>query len=147
MFWVWCCYGLLWTLHCPLLWCHNDMTVIVSRNTRGRERDTQQRLDNANARRMHRLSIDRFFVRFNAICNTFLRNNPIYIEGHNCSSSTVPVLFNKCLVLRPSTARTPYQVGGLAGDVMHTWVSHSLVNHWIYNFKASLLCKLYICTG
>ena len=36
----------------PLLWRHNDMTVIVSRNTRGRERDTRQRLDNANARRL-----------------------------------------------------------------------------------------------
>ena len=36
----------------PLLWRHNDMTVIVSRNTRGRERDTQKRLDNANARRL-----------------------------------------------------------------------------------------------
>ena len=36
----------------PLLWRHNDMTVIVSRHTRGRERDTRQRLDNANARRL-----------------------------------------------------------------------------------------------
>ena len=36
----------------PLLWRHNDMTVIVSRNTRGRERDTRQRLNNANARRL-----------------------------------------------------------------------------------------------
>ena len=36
----------------PVLWRHNDVTVIVSRNTRGRERDTQQRLDNANARRL-----------------------------------------------------------------------------------------------
>ena len=36
----------------PLLWRHNDMTVIVSRNTRGPERDTQQRLNNANARRL-----------------------------------------------------------------------------------------------
>ena len=36
----------------PLLWRHNDITVIVSRNTRGRERDTRQRLDNANARRL-----------------------------------------------------------------------------------------------
>ena len=34
----------------PVLWRHNDVTVIVSRNTRGCERDTQQRLDNANAR-------------------------------------------------------------------------------------------------
>ena len=36
----------------PLLWRHNDMNIIVSRNTRGRERDTRQRLDNANARRL-----------------------------------------------------------------------------------------------
>ena len=35
--------------------------------------------------------------------------------------------------------RTPYRVGGLAGDFTRAWVSHSLVNHWIYNFKASLL--------
>ena len=34
--------------------------------------------------------------------------------------------------------RTLYRVGGLAGDVMRAWVSHSLVNHWIYIFKASL---------
>ena len=32
----------------------------------------------------------------------------IYIEGHNCSSCTVPVLFNKCSGLRPSVARSPY---------------------------------------
>ena len=38
----------------PLLWRHNDMAVIVSRDTRGRERDTRQRLDNVNARRLHR---------------------------------------------------------------------------------------------
>ena len=36
----------------PLLWRHNDMTVIVSPDTRGPERDTRQRLDNANARRL-----------------------------------------------------------------------------------------------
>ena len=36
----------------PLLWRHNDMTVIVSPDTCGRERDTRQRLDNANARRL-----------------------------------------------------------------------------------------------
>ena len=36
-----------------LLWRHNDMTVIVSRNTRGRasERDTQQRVDNRRSAR------------------------------------------------------------------------------------------------
>ena len=43
-----------------------------------------------------------FFVEFNAICCTFLRNNLIYIEGRNCRSSTVPGLFNKCSGLRPS---------------------------------------------
>ena len=36
----------------PLLWRHDDKTVIVSRNTRGRERNTRQRIDNANARRL-----------------------------------------------------------------------------------------------
>ena len=36
----------------PLLWCYNDITVIVLRNTRGRERDTRQCLHNTNARRL-----------------------------------------------------------------------------------------------
>ena len=119
----------------PLLWCHNDMTVIVSRNTSGPEWDTQQRLDNTNARRWP--SIDRFFVfeGFNAICFPFLKNNPIYIEGRNCSLVQSPCYSLNALAFYP---RTPYRVGGLADDVMPAWVSHSVVNHWIYNFKASL---------
>ena len=80
----------------PLLWRHNDMTVIVSRNTRGRD---------------YRPSIDRFFVGFNAICYAFLRNNPIYIEGHNCSFSAVSVLFNKCSGLRPSDTLSSWWLG------------------------------------
>ena len=40
----------------PLLWRHNNMTLIVPRNTRGRERDTRQRLDNANLRRLQTFS-------------------------------------------------------------------------------------------
>ena len=36
----------------PLLWRRSDMTVVVSRNARGRERDSRQRLDNANAPRL-----------------------------------------------------------------------------------------------
>ena len=40
----------------PLPRRHDDETVIVSRNTRGRERDTRQRLDNANARRLQTVS-------------------------------------------------------------------------------------------
>ena len=102
----------------PLLWCHNNMTVIVSRNTRGCERDP----DNALTTRMHgdyRVSI--VIVVFNAICETFLWNNPIYIKGRNCMLSTVPGLLKKML----GPPWTPYQVGGLAGDVMRAWVSHS----------------------
>ena len=75
--------------------------------------------------RMHgnkRLSIDRFFVGFNAICYTFLRNNPTYIEGHNCRSSTVPEFFNEFC-----GPRTHYWLGGLAGDLMRAWVSHSVL--------------------
>ena len=58
-----------------------------------------------------RTSIDRFFVGFNAICYAFLRNNPIYIEGRNCSFSTVPVLFNKCSGLRPSETLSSWWLG------------------------------------
>ena len=96
------CYGLSIVLRTAIVtsqW--YDMTVIVSRNTRRRERDTRQRLDKANAWRLQTY-IGRFFVWFNAICYTFLRNNLIYIEGRNCRLSTVPGLFNKCSGLRPS---------------------------------------------
>ena len=67
--------------------------------------DVSETPDNALTTRMHgdyRLSIDKFFVGFNAICYTFLRNNLIYIEGRKCRLSTVPGLFNKCSGLRPS---------------------------------------------
>ena len=77
----------------PLLRRHNDMTVIVSPDTPGR--CTQMHGD-------YRLSIDKFFVGFNVICYTFLRNNLIYIGGRNCRLSTVPGLFNKCSGLWPS---------------------------------------------
>ena len=40
---------------------------------------------------------------------------------------------------RAFSLRTPYRVGGLAGDIMRALVSHSMVNHWIYHFRASLL--------
>ena len=40
----------------PLLWHHNDMTVIVSQNTHWCEWDTWQRLDNANVRRLQTFS-------------------------------------------------------------------------------------------
>ena len=95
--------------------------------------------DNALTTQMHgdyRLSIDRFFVGFNAICSTFLRNNPICIEGRKCRSTTV---LGYSINARGVGPRTPYRVGDLAGDFTRAWVSHSLANHWIYNFKASLL--------
>ena len=112
--------------------------------------DMSETPDNALTTWMHgdyRLSIDRFFVGFNAICSTFLRNNPICIEGRNCRFSR-PTVLGYSINARAVGPRTPYRVGGLAGDFTRAWVSHSLVNHWIYNFKASLLlCWLYIFTG
>ena len=159
MFWVWRCYGLLWTLHCHKDW-YCDVIMMWPLLFHGIRADVSETPGNALTTRMHcdyRPSIDRFFVGFNAICYAFLRNNPIYIEGRNCSFTTVPVLFNNDLPKNglPSRAwrrqpshqldkvsfgpRTPYRVGGLAGDVMRARVSHSSVNHWIYDFKASLL--------
>ena len=63
--------------------------------------------------RDYRLSIDRFFEGFNAICSTFLRNNPICIEGCNCRLSTV---LGYSINARAVGPRTPFRVGGLAGD-------------------------------
>ena len=96
------CYGLLWTLHCPKdRYCDVTMILLFHRI----RADLSEAPDNALTTRMHgdyRLSIDRFFVGFDTICCTFLRNNLIYIEGRNCRSSTVPGLFKKCSGLRPS---------------------------------------------
>ena len=94
----------------PLLWCHNDMTIIVSRKTCGHERDTLQSLDDANAQRLQTVN-QSIFVGFNAIYNTFLRNNPIYIESRNCYFSTVPVLFNECSGLQPSDNLSSWWLG------------------------------------
>ena len=98
------CYGLLWTLHCPKdRYC--DFTMIWPLLFRRIRADVSETPDSALKTRMHgdyRLSIDRFFVGFNAICYTFMRNNHIYIEGRICRLSTVPGLFNKCSGRRPS---------------------------------------------
>ena len=133
--------ALLWaamTLHCPKdRYC--DVTMIWPLLFRGIRADVSETPDNALTTRMHgdyRVSIDRFFVGFNAICSTFLRNNPICIEGGNRRLSTV---LGYSINARAVGPRTPYRVGDLAGDFTRAWVSHSLVNHWIYNFKASLL--------
>ena len=102
--WVWCCYGLLWTLYCHKhRYC--DVTMKWPLLFHGMRADVSEAPNNTLTTRMHgdyRSSIDRFFVGFNAICYAFLRNNPIYIEGRNCSSSAVPVLLNKSSGLRPS---------------------------------------------
>ena len=99
MFWVWRWYGLLWTLHCPKdRYC--DVKMIWPLLFRGIRADASEIPDNALTTRMrsnYRLSIDRFFVRLNAICYIFLRNNLMYIEGHNCRLSTVPGSLKKML--------------------------------------------------
>ena len=92
LFWAWRCYGLLWTLHYHKdRYC--DVTMIWLLLFHGIRADVNETPDNALTTRMHgdhTLSIDRFFVGFNAICCTFLGNNPIYIERHNCRLNTVP---------------------------------------------------------
>ena len=100
---VWRCYGLLWTLHCPKDH-YGEVTVIWPSLYLGIRADVSETPDNALTTRMHcdyRLSIDRVFEGFNAICYTILRNNPKYIEGRNCRLSTVSGLFNKYSGLRP----------------------------------------------
>ena len=126
MFWVWRCYGLIWTLHCHKdRYC--DVTMIWPSLFHGIRANVSETLNKALAMRMHgdyRPSIERFFVGFKAICYAFLRYNPIYIEG------TIVVLAqSQCYSInaRAFVPRTPYRVGVLAGDVMRAWVSHSLV--------------------
>ena len=100
LLWIGRCYGLLRTLYCPNNpYC--DVTMIRPLLFHGIRVDVNETPDNALTTRMHgdyRLSIDKFFFWFNAIWYTFLGNNPIYIEGRNCRLSTVPGLFNKCLL-------------------------------------------------
>ena len=136
--WVWRWYVLLWPLHCPKDR-HCDVKMIWPLLFHGIRADMSETPDNALTTRMYgddRLSIDRFFVGFNAICYIFLRINPIYIEGRNCRLSTVPGLLKNCLGLRPSDTLSSWWLA--SANVMLAWVSHSLVNHWIYYFKASL---------
>ena len=103
LFWVWHCYGLLWTLHCPKDR-YFDITMIWQLLFPQIRADVSETTDNALTTRMHgdyRLSVDRFFVGFNAICCTFLRNNLKHVEGRNSRLSAVAGLFNKCSGLRP----------------------------------------------
>ena len=95
--------------------------------------DVSETPDNALTRRMHGdyiLSIDRFFVGFNAICYTFLGNNPIYIEGRNCRLSTVPGLFNKRSGLRPSDTLSSWWLG---------WRRHARVGEPLFSKSLDLL--------
>ena len=134
LFWVWHCYGLPWTLHCPKARVY-DVTMIWPLLFHGILADVSKTPDNALTMRMHgdyTLSIDSFFLGCHAICYTYLWNNPVYIKGRNCrlrilATQSLGYSINAWAV----GPRTPYRVGGLAGDVMRAWVSHSLVNHWI----------------
>ena len=80
----------------PLLWHHNDMTVIVPRNTRGREQDSL--LDSL-----------RFVTHFWEITPYILRDAIVVLVQSQCYSINA----------RAFGPRTPYRVGGLAGNVMH----------------------------
>ena len=73
----------------------------------------------------------RFVTHFWEITPYILRNaTVVLVQSHKCSASG---------------PRTPHRVGvvgGLAGGVMRAWIwwiSHSVVNHWIYNVKAPQL--------
>ena len=99
-------------LACEGLYC--DVIMMWPLLFHGIRADVSETPGNALTTRMHgdyRPSIDRFFVGFNAICYAFLRNNPIYIEGRNCSFTTVPVLFNKGSGLRPSDTLSSWWLG------------------------------------
>ena len=69
----------------------------------------------------------------------FWERTPLILRG-----AIVVLVQYQCysIIARAFGPRTPYRVGGLAGDVMRAWASHSLVNHWIYTFEASLLSRL-----
>ena len=80
----------------------------------------------------------RFVTHFWEITPYILRGTIVVLVQYQCYSINA----------RAFGPRTPYRVGGMAGDVMRAWASHSLVNHCIYTFEASLLSRLlYICTG
>ena len=63
----------------------------------------------------------RFVTHFWEITPYILRTAIVVLAQSQCYSINA----------RAFGPRTPYRVGGLAGYVMRTWVSHSLLNHWI----------------
>ena len=69
----------------------------------------------------------RFVPHFWEIAPYILRDAIVVLVQSQCYS----------LNARAFGPRTPYRVRGVAGDVKRAWVSHYLVNHWIYHFKAS----------
>ena len=139
MSWVWRCYGLLWTLHCHKdRYC--DVTMIWAILFHGIRADVSETLNNALTTRMHgdyRPSIDRF-LRFNThsweITPSIFRDAIVVLVQSQCYSINA----------RAFGPRTPHRVCGLAGDVMCMWVSHSLVNYWIYNFQSFTIVLLTI---
>ena len=87
LFWVWRCFGLLWTHHC-----HNDrycdVKMIWPLLFNVMRADVSETPNNVLTTRMHgdyRPSNARLF----AICYAFLINNPIYIERWNCRQQQV----------------------------------------------------------
>ena len=100
--------ALLWAamdsalFHEPLLWRHNDKTLIVSWNTRGPER---------KPRRGDRGKSINYLLDFNAICSICPWNNSLYIIGHNCRLGIVIGIFNKYSGLRSSDALSSWWLG------------------------------------
>ena len=104
-------YARMWARHPTIPW-QRECTAITDR----------QSIDSS-------LDSMRFVTHFWEITRYILRDAIVVLVQSQCYSING----------RAFGPRTPCRVGGLAGDVMRAWVSHSLLNHLIYNFKASLL--------
>ena len=120
----------------PLLWCHNEYDrYCFTEYARTWARHPTTPWQRECTAITDRQSIDslldsmRFVAHFWEITPYILRDAIVVLVQSQCYSINA----------RAFGPRTPYRVGGLPGDVMRVWVSHSLVNHWIYNFKDPLL--------
>ena len=90
-----------------LLWRHNDMTVIVSQNTRGPQRGTQQSV-RQRIYGDYRLSIDFIFIEFQCDLLHYLLNNSIDVSESNCRVGIVFGVFKKCSGFRPSNTSSSW---------------------------------------
>ena len=116
----------------PLLWRHNDKTIIVSWNTRGPEREP-------GAAIVDRQSIN-YLLEFKVICCIFPWNNS------NCRLGRLLVVFNKSLGLRPSDTLSSWWLG---------WRHHERTGKQLFvktydlSFQSVILLfqLMFVCTG